>query len=149
MPPELCLIDSNILIRWVKRDSADYAVVGNAVKRIVDSGLVLCYTSQNLGQFCNVLTRPADRNGYGFRPEQAEQRAEDVETAFRLLPDSPAVHTVWRQLLTAHRISGVQVHDARLVASMLVHQVPRILTYNTRDFQRFGMITAIHPLQLI
>jgi predicted nucleic acid-binding protein len=47
-----------------------------------------------------------------------------------------------------HRVSGAQVHDARLVAAMRVHGVKRILTFNTRDFTRFTGIEAIHPADL-
>jgi len=54
-----------------------------------------------------------------------------------------------RRLLVDHAISGVQVHDARLVAAMQVHGVFRILTFNTKDFKRFSGIQAIHPLQAI
>ncbi len=34
-----------------------------------------CYTSQNLGEFWNVLTRPIDRNGFGLTPAEANDRA--------------------------------------------------------------------------
>ena len=78
-------------------------------------------------------------------PEEANVRASDVEAAFRLLPDSPAVHIEWRKLLRDYRVSGGQVHDARLVAAMHVHGVKRILTFNTRDFERYTDIEAIHP----
>jgi hypothetical protein len=33
-------------------------------------------------------------------------------------------------------VSGKKVHDARLVATMNVHYVSRIITFNTRDFSR-------------
>jgi predicted nucleic acid-binding protein len=65
-----------------------------------------------------------------------------------MLPDDPAVHIVWRKLLVAHTISGVQVHDARIAAAMHVHGAKRILTFNTRDFARFDDIEAIHPLKV-
>jgi predicted nucleic acid-binding protein len=42
----------------------------------------------------------------------------------------------------------VQVHDARLAASMMVHGVRRILTFNARDFTRFTAIEAVDPAQL-
>ena len=44
-------------------------------------------------------------------------------------------------------VSGVQVHDARLVATMLVHDVTHILTFNTQDFIRYRPegIIAIDP----
>jgi predicted nucleic acid-binding protein len=47
-----------------------------------------------------------------------------------------------------YRVSGVQVHDARLVAAMRVHGVRRILTFNTKDFARFDDIEAVHPADL-
>jgi len=94
------------------------------------------------------LTRPANRNGYGLSPENALIRAEQIETKFRLLPDNLAVHKEWRRLLVDYRVCGVQVHDARLVAAMLVHGVKRILTFNTKDFARFDGIEAVHPQDL-
>jgi predicted nucleic acid-binding protein len=42
-------------------------------------------------------------------------------------------------------VSGVQVHDARLVAAMRVHGVKSILTFNDRDFTRYTDIDAVHP----
>ena len=108
-------------------------------------GGVLCYTSQNVAEFWNALTRPVARNGYGLSPEAADRRARRFESRLRLLPDSLAVHKEWRGLLVKHGVSGVQVHDARLVAAMRVHGVNRILTFNTRDFARYTEIEAVHP----
>ncbi len=43
---------------------------------------------------------------------------------------------------------GVNVHDARLVAAMLVHGLTHILTFNTPDFRRFSQITVVHPSEI-
>jgi len=139
------LVDSNILLRWVKPDHSDYPLVVSAIEAIVRRGDALCYTSQNVGEFCNTCTRPIDRNGYGLSPREADQRARLFEGKLRLLPDSLAVHEEWRRLIVAHDVSGVQVHDARLAAAMRVHGVERILTFNDQDFARFPRIEAIHP----
>ncbi len=40
---------------------------------------------------------------------------------------------------------AVNVHDARLVAAMLVHGLSHILTFNTTEFARYSEITAVHP----
>jgi predicted nucleic acid-binding protein len=144
----LILFDSNILLRWQEPDHPDQILVASAVDRLLLSGAVPCFTSQNLGEFWNVLTRPIDRNGYGLTPAQADRRASTIESRIDLLPDTPDVHRQWRRLLVVHRVSGVQVHDARLVAAMHVHSVKRILTFNTKDFMRFTDIEAIHPLDL-
>jgi predicted nucleic acid-binding protein len=148
MAGELVLIDSNVLIRWAQREGPSFRIVGTAIKKLVRSRVEPCYTSQNLGEFWNVLTRPADRNGFGFSPAVADIRARDIEAAFRLLPDIPEVHKEWRRLLVDYRVSGVQVHDTRLVAAMIVHGVKRILTFNTEDFARFDEVEAVHPRDL-
>jgi predicted nucleic acid-binding protein len=44
-----------------------------------------------------------------------------------------------------HRVSGIKVHDARIVAAMSVHQVPKILTFDLDDFKRYENITVVHP----
>ena len=71
-----------------------------------------------------------------------------IERDFEFLPDSQEVHNRWRSLLVAHSIQGVQVHDARLVASMYVHGVEQLLTINVKDFRRFEGLRVIHPADL-
>jgi predicted nucleic acid-binding protein len=142
------LLDSNVLLRWNIRTAPRSQLVIRAVDVLLASGAFPCYTSQNLGEFWNVLTRPLDRNGFGLTPLEADRRTRMIENQIPMLPDDPRVHLVWRGLLVAHAISGVQVHDARIAAAMQVHGVKRILTLNTRDFARFPWIEAIHPEQV-
>jgi predicted nucleic acid-binding protein len=148
MAGESYLLDSNILIRWVQHEDPGASVVEAALDLLMLQDADPCYTSQNLGGFWNAMTRPANRNGYGFSPEEANLLATEFGAGLRLLPDTPDLHAEWRRLLVDYRISGVQVHDARLVASMHVHGVKRILTFNTRDFARFTDIEAIQPADL-
>ena len=45
------------------------------------------------------------------------------------------------KLLGEFKIGGKQVHDANIVATMLVYEIPCLLTHNAKDFERFeGMI---------
>jgi predicted nucleic acid-binding protein len=148
MASDLMLVDTNILIRWVQSADPEFPLARNAVQQLEDLGVAPCYTSQNLAEFWNVLTRPRTRNGYGLTIPEVLTRTECIEGKFQLLPDSLMVHQEWRRLLVTYRVCGVQVHDARLVAAMNVHRVPRILTFNTKDFARFGGIEAVHPAQL-
>jgi len=149
MAQDVFLVDSNILIRWVQPHDPSYPVVDAALNHLVRSHAELYYTSQNLGEFWNALTRPVGSNGYGLSPQDANRRAQEVEARFRLLPDSVLVHEEWRRMLVEYGISGVQVHDARLVAAMRVHSVKRILTFNARDFRRFTDVEALLPQDVI
>jgi predicted nucleic acid-binding protein len=42
---------------------------------------------------------------------------------------------------------GKQVHDANIVATMLVYGIPKLLTHNTTDFARFSELITVLPLQ--
>lgn len=119
MAGDLYLVDTNILIRWVQPGVPDFDLAQRAIQCLEDINDIPCYTSQNLGEFWNVMTRPADRNGYGLGLDAVLARTQQIESKFRLLPDDLAVHETWRKLLVTHRISGVQVHDARLAAACM------------------------------
>ena len=142
------LVDSNVLLRWVKPDHNDYPAIVSAVDAILRQDGVLCYTSQNVAEFWNACTRPVDRNGYGLSPRDTDRRARFFEEKLRLLPDGLTVHLAWRRLLVSNAVSGVQVHDARLVAAMIVHRIAHILTFNTDDFSRYSGIQVFHPTKL-
>jgi predicted nucleic acid-binding protein len=44
---------------------------------------------------------------------------------------------------------GVQVHDARIAASMNAHGITHLLTFNSGDFKRFQGIIALSPQDVI
>jgi predicted nucleic acid-binding protein len=142
---DACLLDSNILLRISKSDDPQQAVIGQALRVLVGQGVRLCYTSQTLGEFWNASTRPFDKNGFGLSVAETDRLARVIERDFDFLPDSREVHDRWRSLLVVHDIQGVQVHDARLAASMYVHGVGQILTMNSRDFRRFDGLYVRHP----
>jgi predicted nucleic acid-binding protein len=142
------LVDTNVLLRWVNPGAKEYLVARSAIHQLRNAGSTLCYASQNLGEFWNVLTRPVTANGYGLTPQESDQRAHEIESRLQLLPDGALVHQEWRRMLVAHGISGVKVHDSRLMASMRVHGVRDFLTFNTRDFARFTDIRAVAPAEV-
>ena len=59
--------------------------------------------------------------------------------------ESTDVYSEWKRLVVAYGVTGVQAHDARLVAAMNVHGIGRILTFNVQDFTRYKEIEAIRP----
>ena len=144
----LLLADTNILLRLTEPSDPEYLTVRGAVETLAGRGENLCYASQNLVEFWNLCTRPIAGNGFGLTSGETDSRARLIESAFRFLPDTELVHTEWRRLVLEYSVAGAQVHDARLVASMLVHGVTSILTLNDRDFARYSGISAVHPRAL-
>jgi len=105
----------------------------------------LCYTSQTLAKFWNASTRALDKNGFGLTVAETDRLAGVIEWDFEFLPDSRETHERWRALLVQHNVQGVQVHDARIAASMYVLGVERLLTINARDFKRFDGLRIMRP----
>ena len=140
------LADSNILLRVSQVSDRHYFVVRHALETLWSRGDELCYTSQNIAEFWNVCTRPAaSREGFGLSVTETDKRAKLIESRFTFLPDGKRIHDEWRRLVVAYSIEGVSVHNARLVAAMLVHGVTNILSIDAPDFARYPEITALHP----
>jgi predicted nucleic acid-binding protein len=142
------LADTNILLRLLQPEDPDYPLVRKALEVLLAEGEQPCYTSQNLIEFWNVCTRPIASNAFGLSVPEADRRASLIEGQFQFLADNKEVHAEWRRLVVSHAVTGVQVHDARLVAAMLVHGIDRLLTLNTRDFARYAGVTALHPREV-
>ena len=141
------LTDTNVLLGFSFPADPRYPVVRAAIRELLANDRQLRTTSQNFAEFWNVSTRPTDRNGFGQTPVEANDLLQDLEMLFPLLPDSPKVYPEWRQLVVKYDVAGVQVHDARLVAMMIAHNVKHILTFNIQDFTRYANegIVAVDP----
>jgi len=143
------LLDTNILLRLVQPDSPDYAALRRCTDFLWGQGAELFYASQNLAEFWNFCTRPADRNGFGFTVLETDERATQIESMFSLAPDSEATHREWRRIVVADGVSGVQVHDARLIAVMRIHGIKYLLTLNPSDFRRYSDVVVVPPQDVL
>jgi predicted nucleic acid-binding protein len=142
------LADTNVLLRRTQPDHPSHGLAVESVARLLSSGEAVYFTLQNMSEFWNVATRPTANNGLGFSVALALGELEKIERFLTVLPDSPAVYEEWKRLVFRHRVLGTKVHDAKLVATMNVHGVRRILTFNIEDFTRYD-IEAIHPVSLL
>ena len=144
MPVEECLVDTNVLLRITRRTDPYHQVAYAALSNLSAQG-TLYFTHQNIAELWNALTRPIARNGFGLTPSETEQEVRTIEAGMTLLPDNENVYREWRRIVLHYRVSGVQVHDARLAAAMYAHGLSHILTFNTENFRRYDGIVPLHP----
>lgn len=142
--------DTNVLLRFALRSDPQHLIVLSAIKKLKSDDNEVRILPQNCIEFWNVATRPASGNGFGFTVDKANHSLGLVEEIFPMLPEDARIFERWRKLVVDFGVSGVQVHDARIVAAMLVHQVTNILTFNIADFERYSKIgiRAISPLNI-
>jgi predicted nucleic acid-binding protein len=116
-----------------------------AISILLKRGEKLYITPQNLIEFWNVCTRPKNKNGLGYSITETREEVAKLKTIFPLLLDTSAIYPEWERLVSTYQVKGVNVHDARLVAAMLIHNLTHILTFNIEDFRRYVEITPVNP----
>jgi len=142
------LVDTNILLRRAQPTHPNHVMAVESVARLLAAGEAVYFTFQNIAEFWNVATRPVAKNGLGFPVALVLSEVRKIERLLTLLRDSAAVYSEWKRLVVAQDVRGVKVHDAKLVATMSVHRIPKILTFNTDDFSRYP-VEAVHPSSLV
>jgi len=143
------LFDTNVLLRVVNKNDPLRPVALSAIRTLRKRKETLYYTPQVLAEFWSVCTRPSSaRGGFGLSPADTERRARVIEHYLDLLPDNLATYREWRRLIIAHAVSGAEVHDARLVASMRVYGVTSLVTFNVDDFRRYQNLAVLAPQTL-
>lgn len=140
-----CLLDTGVLLRAFDAASTDYRPIRQTLRALWARDERLVVTVQNVAEFWNVSTRPADKNGYGLSLERAAKRLGLIEAMCNLLTESDDSYQIWKGLLSTHSVAGVAVHDARLVSVMLAQGVTSVFTLNERDFRRYTGITVVKP----
>lgn len=144
------LADTNVVLRFANRQDPLHPTMRTAIQKLRRNKDQVCIVPQNCIEFWNVATRPATRNGYGLNITETDKALRLVERVFTMLPEHAAVYAEWRKLVQQFNVAGVQVHDARLVATMFVYNITHMLTVNITDFARYTSIgiVAVHPAQV-
>ena len=143
------LVDTNILLRSAQPNHPLFHQATHTVSKLIRQKDAVFFCSQNIAEFWNVATRPVEMNVLGLSHSEVLQEIGGIENLLTLLPDIPAIYPVWKQIVRDHRVQGVKVYDARLVAIASVYGVDSILTFNIADFQRYGNINALQPAAVL
>ncbi|MBO1056271.1 MAG: PIN domain-containing protein [Dolichospermum sp. JUN01] len=143
------LVDTNILLRLVQKNSPMHLDTQRAILTLKKQGYLLCIIPQNIIEFWAVATRPLDKNGLGLSITQAEEESEKLKKIFILELDTPQIFTEWESLVIKYQVMGKQVHDARLAAAMVAHNITYLLTFNVDDFKRFSDIVVVDPRSIV
>ncbi len=145
----MCLIDTNVALRWMQRNAPEHPVAVQAVRVLLNAEVQIALATQNLIEFWNVATRPTEANGFGWSIQRAQEVIADLESLFEVLHETEAVYVEWKRIVQKYGVRGRQVHDARLVAFAQVYGIDRVISFNEVDFQRYNEIQVVHPLAVI
>lgn len=139
-------VDTNILVYAHRLDSSFHQAAALRVRELAEGPASWSIPWPCLHEFLAVVT-----NTRIYRPPSPLPRAiEQVEAWLEsptlvVLSEGPTHWAVLRDLLAGGRITGGQVHDARIAALCRQYGI-RELWSADRDFSRFPGINVTNPL---
>ena len=133
-------IDTNILIYSNLALSPFHIQAIQRLQEFADQDMEMWISRQTLREYLSGMTRRSDSTG----TIPITSLVADVEyfSSYTALVTERLL-----KLMTEINIGGKQVHDANIVATMLVYGIPQLLTHNIGDFARFSELITILPLE--
>jgi predicted nucleic acid-binding protein len=144
---ERVFVDTNVLV-YAKLGAAPLHSL--ALEQLLTlqsaTGLELWLSRQVLREYLAVMTRRE-----AVTPvvpiEALASDLNDFSRRFKIAEDNRAVTEKLLALVKQKNVSGKQVHDANIVATMQVYGIGRLLTHNVADFARYHDLIQVIPLQ--
>jgi predicted nucleic acid-binding protein len=141
-------VDTNILLRVVLSEMSQHAQADALLKRVISEGAELWISGQVIREFVVQATHPRTLN-VPLTIRQAVYEVLAFDGLFHIADETSAVRSQLLELLLEYPTLGKQVHDANLVATMLVYGIDTLLTMNVADLKRFAdKITLLSPLDI-
>lgn len=138
---EVVFADTNVLLCATDRSREHHEEARRLIRDAGPSGYHLALSGQIIREYLVVATRPVADNGLGLSIPEALHNVDQFSGPPAVFCDEPeSVAAQLRQLTAAHDLKGKRIHDANVVATMLVHGIRRLITENTRDFAVFDEI---------
>jgi len=139
-------IDTNILVYAHRSETPHFTKASALIRSLAEGRSSWAIPWPCLHEFLAVITHP--RIHKTPTPVEVAFRQVDIwlrSPTLALLTESDRHWSQLRGLITAGRIVGPRVHDARVAAICLEHGVRELWTAD-RDFSRFPNLNAVNPL---
>ena len=139
-------IDSNLLVYAHREDSPWHNAAYARIVELAEGPAAWAIPWPCIHEFLSIVTHPRIYTS----PTPLEKAIDQVEAWLEspnlvLLSESEDYWPQLRSILQTGRVSGPQVHDARVAALCQQHGVSELWTID-RDFNRFPGLTVRNPL---
>jgi predicted nucleic acid-binding protein len=131
-------LDTNILVYLSNEDSSFYQDATRTFEKL--TGEYESWVSrQVLREYAVIMTRPDIIE----KPLSSIEVAIDIEkwqSIFQIADETEDVTKILLNLIKTYDIKGKKIHDANIIATMLVNGINLLYTFNSDDFVRFEEI---------
>ena len=140
------MLDTNVFLAATDQGRAEHRQAVAILNDWAGRGTTLYASGQIMREYLAVATRPAGKNGLGLKQPDAVANVRALRTRTVVLAEGADVADRLLSLLDEIPCGGKQVHDANVVATMLVHGIDVLITINVADFSRFAHHITLIPL---
>ena len=140
-------VDTNILLRAFHNQMELHTEAKALIEKMWDDDVELWISRQVIREYLVQVTHPRTF-AQPLSLEQIMLQVQSIQSLFHIADETQAVTTQLLTLLRNYPTQGKQVHDANLVATMLVNGIDTLLTINVDDLKRFEPTIKLIPLEL-
>ena len=145
MPVEPGVVDANVLILRLRYEGRTACIIPCVLLDEARRGATTLYvTSQVLCEFFSIVTK-ARRVVKPRTSADALTAISDLLGFLRVLPFPVAAVDELMALLRRRPVTGGEIFDLQIVATMKLKGIFRIHTFNVDDFKPFQEIEALKP----
>ena len=144
MSVEPGVVDANVLVYALDADHSYHAISRSLLDAGRNRSTTLYVTSQILCEFYSIVTNPRRV----LKPRSSADALAAVSgmlAFFRVLPSPTRTVTILMNLLQHHPVTGGEVFDLQIVATMKANTIQRIYTFNAKDFEVFPELIVVVP----
>ncbi len=139
-------VDTNLLVYAHRKDSRWHGAAEPLLRSLAEGSASWAIPWPCLHEFLAIVTHPrVDAPPTPQAAAWAQVEAWLASPTHVLLSEGPGYWQTLSALLKASKVSGAQVHDARIAALCVHHRVSELWTAD-RDFSRFSALTTRNPL---
>jgi uncharacterized protein len=138
------IVDANVLVYALDADAPQHLVSRHLLDEARSGATTLYVTSQIMCEFYSIVTNPRRVS----KPRNAADTIAAIAALLsflHVLPIPARAVEAWLDLLRRRPVTGGDVFDLHLAATMLANGVQRIYTFNTSDFEAFTELVISTP----
>jgi predicted nucleic acid-binding protein len=144
MSVEPGIVDANVLVYAPDADAPQHLASRHLLDEGRSAATTLYVTSQILCEFYSIVTN-SRRVAKPRNAADAIAAIVGLLSFLQVLPTPARAVEGWLDLLRRHPVTGGDVFDLQLAATMIANGVQRIYTFNTTDFEGFTELFISTP----
>ncbi len=138
-------IDTNVLVFATIPASPFHQAAITALHSVALSGATAWISRQVVREYLVQITRPGVLP-IPFAGSIAAAQATALSSLYQVADETAAVSRELLALVQGGLAAGKQMHDANVVATCRAYGIPRLLTHNLTDFQRYAAMIRLESI---